>query len=206
MKVISKTTPSKFIILEGDKRSSIPEFKEVKEFTRNLSKKAKDQFGTNFKFLITWGAAIGGIMMPIENFLKSGSFNFDDQDIMLILIGVGSIIFYENEEKIKKILKIVEERGLMNVFATTLSKAENLKRVFISFIDSLNVTVHTATNILSYAFLIPVLPSLFEFAKSGFNSDQLEELLIRFAYFTSIAISGITLKEIVEKIIKRFKR
>jgi hypothetical protein len=206
MKVITKKTNiNNFIILEGGKRSVLPELREVKEFTRSLSKKAKEQFGSKFKFIITWGSAIGGILMPIENYLKTGGISLSDSDITLILIGVGSIIFFENEDKIKKIVSLIEEKKLMSTFANALSKGENLKKVFISFIDSLNVTLHTLTNILGYAFLIPILPLLLEFAKSGYSEAELKELLMRFVYFTSISISGITLKELVSKIVKRFR-
>jgi DNA polymerase III sliding clamp (beta) subunit (PCNA family) len=38
------------------------------------------------------------------------------------------------------------------------------------------------------------------------RQKDLKEILMRFVYFTSVSISGIALKELVSKIIKRFKR
>lgn len=205
MKIVSKKQESRYIILEGTKRSLLPELKEVKEYSKQLQKRTKEQFGMNFKFLITWGAAIGGLMMPIETFIKSGNFNLSEKDVLLILIGVGSILFYENEEKIKKLIKEIDEKGLIETFTETLKKGEKLKSAFFSFIDSLNVTTHTLTNILSYAFVIPILPMLLDFANAGFSPQQLKELLLRVTYFTSIAVSGLAVKELIEKIIKRFR-
>lgn len=205
MKVIQNRPNNSFVLIEGT-RKVLPELKEIKDFSREIQKKAKDQFGTNFKFLITWGAAIGGIMMPLQSFIETGGFNISDTEKFLILIGVGAIIFTENEDKIKKLVSMVEEKGLMNTFVQVLSKGNQLRDTFISFIDSLNVTLQTLTNILGYAFLIPVLPMLFEFANSGYSEKDMKEILLRFVYFTSISISGIALKEIVSKIIKRFKR
>jgi hypothetical protein len=204
MKVISKKHTSSFVILEGDRRV-LPELKEIRAFTKELQRKSREQFGTNFKFLATWGAAIGGIMMPIQQYLDSGSFQINDTEKILILIGVGSIIFFESEDKIKKLIKLVEEKGLINVFSQVLQKGEMLRDVFLSFMDSLNITLQTLTNVLGYAFLIPVLPMLLDFAQSGYTEKELRELLLRFAYFTSISISGIALKEVVSKIVKRFK-
>jgi len=206
MKVIQNRPNNTFILIEGSKRSVLPELKEIKDFSRQIQKKAKEQFGMNFKFLITWGAAIGGIMMPLETFLDTGGFNVNEVEKLLILIGVGAIIFTENEDKIKKLVSMIEEKGLMNTFVQVLSKGEDLRKTFISFIDSLNITLQTLTNILGYAFLIPVLPMLLEFANSGYSEKDMKEILIRFAYFTSVSISGIALKEVVAKIIKRFKR
>lgn len=206
MKIVPNRQKNSLIILEGSKRSVLPELKEVKNFSREIQKKAKEQFGTNFKFLITWGAAIGGIMMPLEHFINTGGFQMNEVEKLLVLIGVGAIIFSENEQKIKKLISMIEEKGLMNTFVQVLKKGEDLRDTFISFIDSLNVTIQTLTNILGYAFLIPVLPMLLEFANSGYSEDDLREILIRFAYFTSVSVSGIALKELVAKIIKRFKR
>ena len=204
MKVISKKHTNSFVILEGDRRV-LPELKEIKAFTKELQRKSREQFGTNFKFLATWGAAIGGIMMPIQQYLDNGSFQINDTEKFLILIGVGSIIFFESEDKIKKLVKLIEEQGLINVFSQVLQTGEVLRDSFVSFIDSLNITLQTLTNVLGYAFLIPVLPMLLDFAQSGHSEQELRELLLRFAYFTSISISGIALKEVVSKIIKRFK-
>jgi len=206
MKVIQNRPNNSFILIEGSRRSVLPELKEIKDFSRQLQKKTKEQFGMNFKFLITWGAAIGGIMMPLEAFIETGGFNLNEVEKLLILIGVGAIIFTENEDKIKKLISMIEEKGLMNTFVQDLGKGEQLRNTFISFIDSLNITLQTLTNILGYAFLIPVLPMLLEFANSGYSEKDLKEILIRFAYFTSVSISGIALKEVVAKIIKRFKR
>lgn len=204
MKVISKKHSSSFVILEGDRRV-LPELKSIKAFTKEIQRKSREQFGTNFKFLATWGAAIGGIMMPIQQYLDNGSFQINDTEKFLILIGVGAIIFFESEEKIKKLVKLIEEKGLINVFSQVLQKGEVLRESFLSFMDSLNITLQTLTNVLGYAFLIPVLPMLLDFAQSGYSEQELRELLLRFAYFTSISISGIALKEVVSKIIKRFK-
>lgn len=205
MKIIQNRPNNPFILIEGS-RKVLPELKEIKDFSRNIQKKAKEQFGMNFKFLITWGAAIGGIMMPLQTFLDTGGFNINEVEKLLILIGVGAIIFTENEDKIKKLISMVEEKGLMNTFVQVLGKGEQLRDTFISFIDSLNVTIQTLTNILGYAFLIPVLPMLLEFANSGYSEKDMKEILLRFVYFTSVSVSGIALKEIVSKIIKRFKR
>jgi hypothetical protein len=204
MKVISKKHTSSFVIMEGNRRI-LPELKSAKEFAKELQRKCREQFGTNFKFLATWGAAIGGIMMPIQQYLDNGSFQITDTEKFLILIGVGSIIFFESEDKIKKLVKLVEEKGLINVFSQVLQKGEVLRDSFVSFIDSLNITLQTLTNVLGYAFLIPVLPMLLDFAQSGYTEKELRELLLRFAYFTSISISGIAIKEVVSKIVKRFK-
>lgn len=204
MKIISKKQNNSFVILEGDK-NVLPELREIKSFVREIQKKCREQFGTNFKFLSTWGAAIGGIMMPLEQYINTGNFQITETEKFLILIGVSAIIFFENEEKIKKLVKMIEEKGIINIFSQVLQKGEFLRDVFISFIDSLNITLQTLSNILGYAFLIPVLPMLLDFAKSGYSEKELKVLLLRFAYFTSVSISGVALKEVVSKIIKRFK-
>ena len=35
--------------------------------------------------LLTWGASVGGLMMPLDNYIKSGNFNLNDREEILIL-------------------------------------------------------------------------------------------------------------------------
>jgi hypothetical protein len=58
---------------------------------------------------------------------------------------------------------------------------------------------------MSYTFIIPLLPILWDIAKSGhYNMAQTKEVAIRIAGFATITVSGIIMKNLLWKLIKRF--
>ena len=88
---------------------------------------------------------------------------------------------------------------------TALTKSDELNNTFINFIRSLALTLHKVTNILSYAFVIPILPMLYQIALNGsISKDDVTEIVKRVISFGIITVSGIVLKELIIKILRRF--
>jgi predicted nucleic acid-binding protein len=71
----------------------------------------------------------------------------------------------------------------------------------------LGITFHKVTNILSYAFIIPILPMLYEIATDGeLNNKDIQEIVKRLGTFTVLTVSGIIVKELITKLLKRFNK
>ena len=93
----------------------------------------------------------------------------------------------------------------MDIYRDAKDKSSELYKTFVSFVQSLNVQIHKMTNILSYTFIIPILPMLWDVAKSGqFNYQETTEIATRLVGFAVITVSGIVLKNLMWKMIKRF--
>ena len=60
----------KTILLEQDNSSLTNSMKKLFDFTKKIVELSHKKYKLNSKFLLTWGAAIGGILMPLDNFLK----------------------------------------------------------------------------------------------------------------------------------------
>ena len=71
--------------------------------------------------------------------------------------------------------------------------------------DSLGVTIHKLSNMIAYAFLIPLIPDLYELSTSDLTDADLGVMTKRILSFGGITLSGIVVKELIKKIIKRFK-
>ena len=70
---------------------------------------------------------------------------------------------------------------------------------------SLGMTLHKVTNIMSYTFIIPLIPMLYNLGKGDSDSFELSHIAQRLAGFGLLTISGVILKELINKLIKRFR-
>jgi len=205
MNIIITESQYKYILLEESSNGIIKTLNGLKSFTSKVLKTSEKQIGFDLGFLITWGSTIGGFIGPISDFVKNESVNINDTDLFLILSGVILTYFSSNKQKLNKVLLAIKDRGLVNIFDKTLSKSENLEKVFLSFIDSLGITTHKISNMIAYAFLIPIIPQLYEISLTNVSESEINELTKRLVSFGGITISGVVVRELIKKIINRFK-
>lgn len=205
MDIVITESQKNRIILES-KTQEIPfKIKKAKSFATKVLSDVKKQINTDLKFILTWGSSIGGIMHPLNEFINGEYPELTQLDVSLIIVGAVSIVFFNNEEVYKEVKKIVKEKGITEALRSALNKTEEFKNVFYKFLGSLNLSLHQMTNIISYAFIIPILPSLYEMiSNQEFNSGQIELIIKRIISSISVALSGILVKELIEKLIKRF--
>ena len=206
MKIAVTEHQKKFIITE----SISEEFNSIIErgynFTKEILEKSAEQIGINIQFAITWGASIGGMVGPLNDFIKNTESEMSDIEISLLLTGIIASYYVDNKEYVKKILTKIKEEGLSEVFLRVFKKSQELKNAFFDFIESLNITLHKVTNIMSYTFIIPIIPMLYDMAtSSNLDGEQISEIAKRLSSFGVLTVSGILVKELFNKIIKRFK-
>lgn len=205
MRIILKEEQLRKILLEGSDESIVSYLKHLKNFASEVIDKAKTDMGVNLKMLTIWGAGVGGIMEPLNGFIHSGDFNLNEYQATAILCATTAILLSENSKNIKKLLEIIKEEGVEKEFKSVFSKAEQLKEVFKSFIQSLNMTLYTVTNIMSYAFIIPLLPLIWEISQTGVDKELIKEITIRIMSFGLVSISGNVIKELITKLVRRFQ-
>lgn len=175
------------------------------EFTKKIIKMSSEQMGMNLEFLLTWGASIGGFVGPLNDFIAGKFPELSDMELSLIITGVISLYYIDNKETVKKILGKIKEVGLYDEFGVLLKKSGELKSTFVDFITSLNITLHKVTNIMSYAFIIPIIPIIYESVSSGvISSSDYKEIALRLGSFGLLTVAGVLVRELFGKLIKRF--
>ncbi len=204
--IIITESQKKRILKEGGGGGNFSEIiKKNYDLVKDIISKSSSQIGLNLEFLITWGASIGGFVGPLNDFIASREPEFSDLEVSLILTGIISTYYIDNKTLVNKVLTHLKEKGLYESYKKYLRKSRELKKVFSEFIESLGVTLHKVTNILSYTFILPLLPMLYDMAKNDATSSSIKELITRLMGFGVLTVSGIIVKELVTKIIKRFK-
>lgn len=195
----------KRIIVENVSDRITSEIESGYELVKEVLSKSAKQYNLDVQFLLTWGATIGGIIGPLNDYISGINHEFTEQQICLALTGIIASLYYDNQKVINKIVDKIKEEGLYSLFTKSLKKGKELKDVFIKFMTSLNISFHKITNIISYAFLIPILTILYNISSEDFSSHDVKEIVERIIMAGLVTISGNLLKEVVTKILKRFK-
>ena len=194
------------ILQEQDESRMGDSVKEMYSFTKNLVNRVGKVYGLNLKMLLTWGTAVGGLVLPLDQFIKTGNFDLTDDQRYLVLAGIAFILFFDNKKGLVNILEKIKEEGLEDVFRSTLKKAKELKSSFKGFLSSINVSVSSFMDTVAYAFLIPIILDLQRIAEGSMDPKQVA-LLIAERLISSgvVVVSGQVLSQVIRKIIQRLK-
>jgi hypothetical protein len=196
----------KVILQEQDQSKMSNYMKELYSFTTNLVNKFKKAYGLNLKLLLTWGASVGGLVMPLDNFIRTGRFNLTDEQATLILIGIACSFFYDNSKSLKSVLTKIKEEGLEDTFKEILVKSKNLKESFSKFLKSANVTLNSTMDLMSYSFLIPIVTDIQSLLVDGGDLQTIAMRVTKRLIASGVVIvSQIELTETIKKILKKLE-
>lgn len=205
----------KYIIKESQKQIILEaindRIKEVQEDGVELTKKivedTKSHASINLKMMLTWGTSIGGFMGPIMQWLNGQVPELTEKDLSLIAAGIASVIFFQERSFTKSIIKKIKEDGLEGPFKLGAIKANQLKTVLAGFLKSLNLSAFSVTNMLSYAFLVPIIPMIYDAVSEGIWDMKDTEMLVKsLSAFGLITISGNFLKRLMDLIVDRITK
>jgi len=193
------------IIIKEENNTKLTNYmKFMYSFTHKIVSISKKKYGLNVRFLLTMGTAIGGFLLPLDMFLKQGTFELTEDQIALILTGVAAINFYGQKKNISNIVSKIEEEGLSEYFKSVLEKSDKLKNSFVNFLESLSLTLSSVQETISYAFLLPLITDFMNVAHGTQNFWGASEIMAeRMLASGVVVVSGQILIEIINKILKR---
>jgi len=204
MNIIISESQLRFLLENNNKSSLSEDIKSLYDFTKDIVNKSKDKFGIDLTLLMTWGAAVGGLVMPLDNYIRTGEFDLTEDQLTLILIGCISTLFLDNKRMFQKVYKKCKEEGIEGVLDQVVNKGSELKKSFIGFLSSLNLSIKNVTSLVRYSFLIPIISDL---QSIGGDGDDIKIISLRIAERILaagvITISVETLSKLVEKILKK---
>lgn len=205
----------KYLISESQRKLLFEEVnervKEVQEdgmeFTKKVVNDVQQNTSLNLKMMLTWGASIGGFMGPVMQFLNGQYPELTQKDASLIAVGIASVIFFQEKPFVKSLIEKIKEQDLEEAFKTGAMKANQLKTALVEFLKSLNIMTFSISNMLSYAFLVPIIPMIYDAVSEGVwdmkDAEMLTKSLVSFGFIT---ISGNFLKRLIDTVVKRILR
>jgi hypothetical protein len=194
----------RIILQEQDESKMTDYMKELYSYTSNLVLKARKSFGLNLKFLLTWGTSVGGLVMPLDAYIRTGRFDLTEEQSSLILFGVACAYFYENSKAFKTILVKIKEEGLEETFKEVLIKSKNLKDSFLKFLSSINSTLGSSSDLLAYSFLIPIIGDILSASTDGDLQTTAMTIAKRLVASGVVVVGQVVLTQLIKKIIKKF--
>lgn len=193
------------IIIKEQNNSKLTNYmKYMNSFTHKIVNIAKKKFGLNVRFLMTMGTAIGGFLLPLDMFIKQGTFELNDEQAALILTGVAAINFYGAKKNLQDIISKIDEEGLADYFQSVLEKSNKLKSSFVTFLESLSLTLGSVQEIISYSFILPLITDFMSIAQGTADFWTASEIISERIIASGVVIvSGQILIEVINKILKR---
>jgi hypothetical protein len=205
MSILITESQERMILNESIGRELGNILRQNSDIGKLISTQIKEITGNDKIGLLTFGASIGGLMGPVGDFLEGKYPSMSDAEISLLLTGAIATFFYNSPKLINKIKEKIKDKGLESEFDDTLSKTKELKDTFFDFMESLNITLFKVSNILGFAFLIPLLPYIHQMSESKLSITDINKIVTILLSYGVITITSSTLKEIIVKLIKRFR-
>jgi len=201
MKFIITEEQYKQILNEGITDTITKKIEKFKEFFQKMIDDLKTSYNFHIKFGLTYGAGIGAIIQPITDYLNSRYPNLETSQIEMLAIASIMIVFFEGKE-IEKIEKKVTQDSLENELADGVGYAEVLSVKFKKVMNVLGMSVYRLSDIVAYAFLLPLLSEIYKFMNKGVEAMDFDLISKSIMISTGIMIGGNLIKRMVEKLSK----
>ncbi len=194
-------------ILTEQERSRMDGYmKQLNSFTKQIVNRVLKSYGLNLRMLLTWGTSVGGMVLPLDRYLRTGNFDLTDNQRMLVLAGIAFTLFFETKSPLSKLLKLIKEEGLSDVYEVGLNKGKQLKESFLNFMSSVNVSTGSFMDTVAYSFLIPIITDIQEAAMNGGDPKETAIMIAQRLSASGVVIIGSqVLSRTIKKIIDRIK-
>lgn len=192
-------------ILTEEERSRMDGYmKQLNLFTKQIVNRVLKSYGLNLRMLLTWGTSVGGMVLPLDQYLRTGDFDLNDGQRMLVLAGIAFTLFFETKRPLEKLLKLIKDEGLMDVYENGVAKGKELKDAFLNFMASVNVSTGSFMDTIAYSFLIPIITDIQILAMSGGDTKETAIMIAqRLAASGFVIIGSQVLSRTIKKIIDR---
>lgn len=200
--VISKNQ-LKFLLESEEKFRLSENMKELYSFIVKLSNKVERKFGINVKMLLTWGPAVGGLVMPLDNFLRNSEFSLNEDQIALVVVSALFLVFFENRKATSKLKQAVEQHGLKVPLQVSVGKLMQLRNSFSRFLKSSGIMINNLSEVVSYSFIIPIIQDVQNIVHSGTFEESIGMIVKRLIASGLIMMAGEILHETMKKIAKK---
>jgi hypothetical protein len=172
------------MILYSDSKKILNDFDEI--------------WDLNLKLLSTWGAALGGIMLPMKKWIEEKFPQLSYKQVILVLMGSIVGFYYDNEYFITNILRKIKKEGLLDQFKQSVIMAQRLNNSLNTLLDNIHFYGDDFVDYLSFAFVLPMMEDL----KNSVNSDNLETISDRMVNSGFILTSKSKMKFFLSKLLE----
>lgn len=194
-------------LLTEEERSMLGNYmKRLNTFTKQIVNRTFKSYGINLRMLLTWGTAVGGMVLPLDQFLRNQNFDLTEEQRMLVLAGLAFALFFESKRPAMKLFSVIKEEGLEEIFKVGLRKGSQLKDAFINFMSSLGTGSSSFIDTIAYSFMIPIITDIQSVLMETQDIDEAAILIAERLIASGVVLmSSQSLSETVKKVLERLK-
>lgn len=202
MDILITESQTKILLSEGVSDVLKEIYSDTIDYSADLYKRVVKRLGLNSRILLTFSAMIGGLARPLEEYLAGRFTNLTEDEILLIVIGVVSILWNENKQMVKEILGRIKELDVEEEFKDGFKKAKKLQSSFRRFLASTIKGGSFISDVIAYTYMIPLLGYLvMALQGQDFSPEQIDMLVRRISMVGVFTVSTEVLESIVRKIL-----
>jgi len=204
-----------FLITESQLRTLLTEeersmfgnyMKRLNTFTKQIVNRTFKSYGINLRMLLTWGTSVGGLVLPLDRFLRNQNFDLTEDQRMLVLAGLAFSLFFESKRPAGKLFSAIKEEGLEEIFKVGLRKGSQLKDAFLNFMGSLGTGSASFIDTIAYSFMIPIITDIQSVLMDTQDIDEAAILIAERLIASGVVLmSSQALTETVKKVLERLK-
>jgi len=204
-----------FLITESQLRALLTEeeksmlgsyMKQLNTFTKQIVNRAFKSYGINLRMLLTWGTAVGGMVIPLDQFLRNQNFDLTEDQRMLVLAGLAFSLFFETKRPSMKLFSVIKEEGLEEIFKVGLRKGSQLKEAFLNFMSSVGTGSSSFIDTIAYSFMIPIITDIQSVIMETQDIDEAAILIAERLIASGVVLmSSQALTETVKKVLEKLK-
>ena len=204
-----------FLITESQLRTLLTEeersmfgnyMKRLNTFTKQIVNRTFKSYGINLRMLLTWGTSVGGLVLPLDRFLRNQNFDLTEDQRMLVLAGLAFSLFFESKRPAGKLFSAIKEEGLEEIFKVGLRKGSQLKDAFLNFMGSLGTGSASFIDTIAYSFMIPIITDIQSVLMETQDIDEAAILIAERLIASGVVLmSSQALTETIKKVLERLK-
>jgi hypothetical protein len=204
-----------FLITESQLRALLTEeeksmlgnyMKQLNTFTKQIVNRAFKSYGINLRMLLTWGTAVGGMVIPLDQFLRNQNFDLTEDQRMLVLAGLAFSLFFETKRPSMKLFSVIKEEGLEEIFKVGLRKGSQLKEAFLNFMSSVGTGSSSFIDTIAYSFMIPIITDIQSVIMETQDIDEAAILIAERLIASGVVLmSSQALTETVKRVLEKLK-
>jgi hypothetical protein len=195
------------LLLQEEEKSQLGLYvKNMYAFTKQMLNKVFKSYGINLRMLLTWGTSVGGLVLPLDQYLRTQHMELTEEQRMLVLVGIIFALFFETKRPFTKIMSLIKENGLENIFQDGLQKGTQLRDAFTNFLSSANTGVGTFLEAIAYSFLIPIITDVQSVLGQTEDIETAAILIAERLLAAGVILIGRqTLIDVVQNVLKKLK-
>ena len=204
-----------FLITESQLRTLLTEeeksmlgtyMKRLNRFTNQIVNRVSKSYGLSLRMLLTWSTAVGGMALPLDQFLRDQNFNLTEDQRMLVLAGLAFSLFFETKKTSMKLFSVIKEEGLEEIFKVGLRKGTQLKNAFLNFMSSVGAGSATFIDTIAYSFMIPIITDIQSVIMETQDIDEAAILIAERLIASGVVLmSSQALTETVKRVLEKLK-